>query len=266
MPKSWHDRWAAGVIDDESQRDLYRRIVVGRKPYFMRYVYPSLMKQYNTYIRNTDKNCLREFGMTVAELKNIPDHKRTEDQALFLKYYDIYMPVGMNDCVMNRICRKIEETFDGSLSAPKASQFDYSMLRGDVEYTNGQFSAIKRLYDEYGNRMTSYTMFAEREKIDKADVNIYLGMLRDDFERGCASVCPDENALCNIVLDLCYTRSSSKQFAWDMCGDQIIENLLMKSGRKISFPVLDQDGDIEYAGNRFSMMTKDVEVDHVDRS
>lgn len=40
-----------------------------------------------------------------------------------------------------------------------------------------------------------------------------------------------------------------------MCGTQIIENLLNKNGRKLSFPVSDDNGDIEFGGQRFSMST-----------
>ena len=75
-----------------------------------------------------------------------------------------------------------------------------------------------------------------------------------------------ENALCSIVVDLCYARNSSKQFAWDMCGGKIIKNMLAKNGNRISFPVLDSGGDIEYAGLRFSLKEKDMGVENVDRS
>lgn len=262
MPKEWRDRWAAGLIENQGKRDLYRRIAVGRKPYFMRYVYPTLMKQYNTYIKNTDRNCLREFGMTVDELKAVPEKKRTEDQKTFLKYYDIYMPVGMNDCVMNRICRKIEQMFDGYLGKKnRSAAFDYTILKSGAEYTQHQFNLIKRLYDNYCGRVASYAMFADREKMDKAEAAASLSALRDEFERGCAIVCPNKTTLCDIVLDLCYTSNTSKQFAWDMCGGQIIQNLLSRSGHKISFPTLDKDGDVEFAGNRFTVVTKQMEGD-----
>ena len=262
MPKEWRDRWAAVLIEDEKKKELYRRIAVGRKPYFMRYVYPTLMKQYNTYIKNTDKNAMREFGLTVAELKAIPEEKLTEDQRLFLKYYNIYLPVGTNNCTMNRICRRIENEFDGHLRKRNAgSDFDYSILRSDAEYTQRQFDLIKRLYVNYCRRVSNYAVFAEREKIDKAEASLSLDFLKDEFERGCAIVCPDERALCNIVLDICYTHNASKQFAWDMCGKQIIHNLLERSGNRISLPVADPAGDVEFAGGRFSVITKEMEVE-----
>lgn len=107
MPREWHDRHSANQIEDDDKRRFYQKLVADKKPYFMRLIYPALMKQYNTYIKNTNKNALREFQMTVDELYAIPESERTERQRDFLRYYEKRMPVGTNDCVMNRICRRV---------------------------------------------------------------------------------------------------------------------------------------------------------------
>ena len=104
MPRTWHDRHAANKIDDDELREFYRSIVADKKPYFMRYIYPALMKQYNQYIKNTNRNCLREFQMTVDELRLIPSDELTERQSDFLRYYDYRMPVGTGACVLTKIC------------------------------------------------------------------------------------------------------------------------------------------------------------------
>ncbi|MBP0064346.1 hypothetical protein JYQ78_14230, partial [Anaerobutyricum hallii] len=67
--------------------------------------------------------------------------------------------------------------------------------------------------------------------------------------------------LCNIVLDLCYSKSKySKQFAWDICGETFIQNLLRRNNYRISYPTLDNNGDIEYLGMRFSMKEAEIKV------
>ena len=113
MPKSWHDRHSIGSIEDENERELYRSLIAERKPYFMRYIYPQLMKQYNTYINNTNKNSLRRFQMTVYEMMSTPAGQLNEEQLTFLKYYQSKLPVRTGDCVTNRICRASEQEFDG---------------------------------------------------------------------------------------------------------------------------------------------------------
>lgn len=261
MPRYWHDRHAALKLEDAEEREFFRRIVADRKPYFMRYIYPALMKQYNTYIKNTDRNALREFQMTVEELCNIPEAERSERQNEFLSYFYQRMPVGTGDCVMNKICRRFEDAFDGYISKSGcAGKFDYRIMKSDAEYTPKQLNSIKRLRDDYNRRLSSYAIFANYERVDEYDSFSNLSTMNDEFRKECSIICPDERALCNVILDICYSKSSTKRFAWSMCGREIIHNLLEKHNRKISFPVLCADGDIEYCGERFAIQTKQIEV------
>ncbi len=262
MPRSWHDRHAVNKIEDESERNFYRKIVADKKPYFMRYIYPALMKQYNTYIKNTNKNALREFQMTVDELLSLPENSRTEQQNEFLKYYHYRMPVGTGNCVMNKICRKFEHEFDGCISKHNSEvKFDYRFMKSNSEYSHSQYNAIKKLYEDFNHRLQSYTVFASYERIDKYESSMELTIMNDEFRKECDIICPNRKVLCDIILDICYTRSSTKRFAWSMCGADIIHNLLLQNNNTIHFPTLDADGDIEYRCNKFSEVSKKVEVD-----
>lgn len=261
MPRTWHDRHAANKIENESERDFYRSIVADKKPYFMRYIYPALMKQYNQYIKNTNRNALREFQMTIPELQQIPKDELTERQSDFLRYYDYRMPVGTGDCVMNKICRRFEEEFDGYIGKHNSAiKFNYTIMKSGADYTPSQFKAIKKLYEDYNKRLQSYAVFVDYERIDKCDSYMELSAMNDEFRKNCDAICQNKDALCDIILDLCYTRSSTKRFAWSMCGYEIIHNLLSKNNNMISFPVLDTDGEIYYCGNKFKLMTKEIEV------
>lgn len=264
MPREWHDRHSVNIIEDENKKRFYRSVVAERKPYFMRYVYPDLKKQYNQYLKNTDKNCLREFSMTVNELRNIPEIERTERQSDFLKYYEYRMPVGMGDCIMNKICRRFENEFDGIVSRYSAfSEFDYGIMKSDVEYSPNQFSAIKKLYTEYNKRVQNYIVYSGIDRVDEAEQEVTLNQMSEEFRRECELICTNEETLCDIVLDLCYLRDSSKSFAWSMCGETIIHNLLKKNGNTVEFPILDDSGEIEYHGNNFSVASVrvwDIEV------
>lgn len=262
MPRLWHDIHAANKIEEPAKRELYRSIVADKKPYFMRYIYPALMKQYNTYIKNTDRNALREFQMTVAELQALGDDEITDRQREFLKYYYHRMPVGTGGCVMNKICKRFEDAFDGYIGKHNAAvKFDYYFMRSDAEYTPKQFNAIKRLRDDYNRRLSSYAVFADYERVDEYDSFAALSMMNEEFRRECSVICPDSKALCNIILDICYTKSSTKRFAWSMCGDDIIHNLLSSHDGVISYPVPDAGGEFEYCGERYAVETIQIGVD-----
>lgn len=262
MPRSWHDRHAVNKIDDEAQRELYRNIVASRKPYFMRYIYPSLMKEYNTYIKNTNMNALREFGLTVAELESLPPEQLTDRQAEFLKFYNYRMPVGTGDCVMNKICKRFERMFDGYVGRNSVTtNFDYHIMYGNGNYTAQQRRSIQRLYDDYNKRVKSYAIFSKYERVGDFESASMLQTMNDEFRKECDMVCPDRDVLCDIVLDICYKHNSTKRFAWNMCGEEIINNLLEKNNYEYKYPALDPDGEIMYGGERFSVMRKAEVVD-----
>ncbi len=261
MPKYWHDRYAANKLEDDEQRQFCRKIVADKKPYFMRYIYPQLMKQYNTYIKNTNKNAMREFQMTVDELLALEPDKLTDRQAEFLKYYHSRMPVGTAPCVMNRICKRFEEEFDGYIKRHNAkASFDYSIMKISADYTPSQFRDVTRLYEEYMDRMKHYMMFTEYERVDECELASTVSAMSEEFQHKCLTVCQNSSILCDIILDLCYTKSSSKKFAWSICGSDIINNLLELNNRTVNYPTLSEDGDIYYGGNRFTIMQKVIEV------
>ena len=261
MPRTWHDRRIVNKIEDESTREFYRSIVADKKPYFMRYIYPSLMKQYNTYIKNTNRNALREFQMTVPELQQLESSKLTDRQKDFLFYYHYRLPVGTGDCVMNKICRRFEEEFDGYIGKNNSKAlFDYSIMKNESEYTVTQYRAIHKLYDEFNKRLQNYSIFADYERIDAWDSQLELATMTADFKKECYSICPNSDTLCNIVLDMCYTKNSTKKFAWSICSSDIIHTLLKRNNYTISIPVLDSNGDIEYCGERFSIISTMIGV------
>ncbi|MBQ0014762.1 MAG: hypothetical protein KBS82_05520 [Oscillospiraceae bacterium] len=261
MPRNWHDIHVVNKMEDGEEKSFYRSIVADKKPYFMRYIYPALSKDYNTYIKNTNKNSLREFGITVDELKNIPECNRTDRQNEFLRYYDLRIPVGVGDCVMNRICRKIEDYFDGYVGKHNSEyKFDYTIMKNNSEYSVAQYNAIRKLYDEYNKKLRGYTVFAEYEKIEESDFKNEIAVMNDEFKRECEATCPNVDILSNIVLDICYTRSATKRFAWNICGNAIINNLLRNNDYTINFPMIDENGTIEYCANKFSLNKKVLEV------
>lgn len=268
MPRSWHDKHAVFKMEaDDDTVELYRNIVATKKPYFMRYIYPALMKEYNTYIGNTNRNALREFRLSVDELNSMPNKDLTQRQREFLQFYYKRMPVGIGNCVMNRICRKFENEFDGYIGKHNSStEFDYTIMKSDVPYTQKQYSEIKRLYDDYNKRLASYAVFSDYERVDETDSFNELSSMNEEFRKECDKICPNRLALCNIVLDICYKKSSTKRFAWNMCGDEIIENLLINNNRIISYPTLDPDGDIRYCGESFRLESKRLEVQEDDYS
>lgn len=259
MPRSWHDYHAVMKIEDEQAKELYRNIVAERKPYFMRYIYPQLKKEYRTYEKKANRSAMCTFNLDINELYAIDEDKRTDEQKSFLSYYERFMPVGTGDCVMNKICRRFEQEFGGYISKrASSSDFDYTILKSNSGYTRYRYDMIKQLYFDYNKKLQNFKIQSNYERIDEYDAYNSLVALNEEFIKECDKICPNSEMLCNIILDLCYMHSATKKFAWSMCGDEIIHNLLVKNGGRLSFPIVDASGDITYCGNTFSEMSVEV--------
>jgi len=266
MPKYWYDKSACNKLseDTEEQRhfkELCIRIVAENKPYFMKYVYPDLMAKYNKYIKDTNSKCIREFKMSIVDLIHKPN--KTIPEKDFLDYYKRLMPVGDNRCTINRIAWLFEDTFKSYLSEYiKTKAFDYSILKSGVEYSKNDYQKIAKIKSEYDNTVKYYQQLANKQRLDKDEVNVNRNMMLLNFKSKCEEICSNEKELCDIVIDLCYSSSKSKQFAWDICGEVIIENLLEKNGYIINYPVLvKSDGEFEFGGEQFIMCQKKFKED-----
>ena len=260
MPRSWYDK--RSITQDNPRYELYMSIVADKKPYFMRYIYPNLMREYNSYIKTTNRNSLMEFGVTVEEMLAIPEEEKTDRQKEFAHYYKMKLPVGNGDCVMNRICRRFEKEFDGCVGRSNNSDtYDYTILRNESEYTQSQYRAIKSIIDTYNSKVKSFEDFSHYERIDEDDYYDGLSMIYEEFSSSCAKICPDIDVLCNIAIDACYKTNMGKKFVWKFSAQSIVNTLLKNNGNIINVPVLDENGDIEYSGKKFSVMRVGIEGD-----
>lgn len=262
MPKEWYDRATNRITDELSKDEIARRefnlrILADKKPYFMRYIYPNLMSQYNTYIKNTDKKCIREFRQSIDELLAKDNAELTEAEAEFINYYYQRMPVGIHDCVMNKICKRFEDEFDGYfLKNVSDTEFDYGIMKSGQDYTTTQYNAISRLYEQYTKRLQEYMQYSKRERVDEDESATKRSLMVQDFKVECQRACSNAEQLCDIILDLCYSRNGSKQFCWDICGEEIIHNLLIHNNNTIYFLTENADGNIEFCGKTFSLESK----------
>ena len=258
MPKHWYERKACREDSDPADID----IVADRKPYFMRYIYPTLDQEYSHYIENTNAKCMYSFRMSLNDLANKPADELTEEQTQFLEYYHKMIPVGMNACVMNRICWRFENEFDHILKSHRErTRFDYTFMRNDEQYQQSAYYKIKHIQDEYKEWLSAFMASMRKKRV--SDPEEFFFARRESiklFVDDCVAVCSNESQLCNIMLDLCYSKSSGKQFVWDICGSQIVENLLAANDGQIYYPERDPDGDIEYNHQKFVIRRKVCET------
>ena len=258
IPNWWLYRRENKITDNDSEeikqeKMLYKSIAVEQKPWFFMYRYSAEKAKFVTYDKNVRSNCKIRFGKSLDTL--VESKERTDEEEIFLHNYEKYMPVSRAPGTMNRICWKIEDAFKSMNVFPNVA-FDHNILKNSSKYSTEEFEEVKKLYDEYNKSVQ--LVLKRQKKNEEADNNVGLIMdqIKQAFVEECDRVCPNSCVLSNIVVDLCYNSNTNKSFAWDVAGEQIYKNVLINSGGKLSIPIKDENGDIEFYGERFSIYEK----------
>ena len=266
IPKEWLQSRFSKPKDGDDEDTLRKKeidynIAAEIKPWFFIYRYSQLKSELDKYIKSVKSNCKIRFGKTLDDL--YASDSRTEEEEAFIYNYEKYMPISRAPGTMNRICWKIEDEFKTTNVLPDV-EFDRSILKSDAEYSQEEFDAIKSVYDEYNKNMQIFLKGVRKNDSDKTERDVIVSQLKNEFANICYSICPNSQVLTNIVIDICYTSNKNKSFAWDMCGEEIFNNILQNNGGSIQFPIKDDNGDIEFCGNMFSLFTKRMDGDDND--
>ena len=256
MPDYWYSHKANKSNENKVSPDVHilnRRVIAPKKPYFMIYVYPNLRKSQNEYIRKSEAKSTMLYGTKISEVT---------DQE-FIKWYHELMPTGNNPCTVNRICWLLEDKFkDCSFDCTHGTHFDYSILKSNVEYSKNDYNKIFDIYNQYLIQTDNFHKRMRSELIDKDMADTMHEQFIGTFVSECQKACTNEDELCDIVLDICYLSEKSKQFAWDICGDVILKNLIKKNNNTLYYPLrTDGDGDFEYGGIQFVMQRLELKTE-----
>lgn len=257
MPKEWYDYKVNKIKDDDSLsirelKEINLKLIVNKKPYFFIYNYDNLHLKYTKFMKSVKNNVLIRFGKTLDELYS--DKNKTEDELSFLQSIKYKSPVFTNPSAMNRICWKIENEFkDVKLKINKdGDNFKYSLYKTDKRYSNSVYLEIEKLFKEYKSSQKQYFQ-TKRNRMKSEDKSEQRKIFINNFRNKASELSPNGEDLCNMIIDLVYKTKNNRQFAWDICGEQIIENLLNKNNGKYTIPIQDDNGDIEWNGMNFRM-------------
>ena len=179
--------------------------------------------------------------------------EKTEEEQSFVNYGLNVLPVTDNECTMNKICHAVENEFNGFKKILKSDGFDYTILKTQKEYENSDYKAIDKLYKEYTKQVAEFKKESKSIRLEKDDIKSSLKVIQDEFRKQCDVKCPNKEDLCNILIDLTYTKEKTKQFAWDMCGRQIIDNLLSKHDNTFNYVEMSEQGEHIYKGYKFEL-------------
>lgn len=216
MDKTWYDYRSC-------VNDLDKSVVADKKPKFMVYIYPEIMSKYREYKNSINIKSIMKFGISMEELLQQQVHN--EEELEFIEYYNRNIPVGESDCICNKICEIIEREF---LDFPPYREkiFDNNILRSSLhKYTKEELTKVKKVYEEYKDRSINFKIRSKTKRVAKEDAIKQVTLFKQEFRDKAIIACKDKETLCNIVVDICYKGSNSKQFTWDISYNELINNI-----------------------------------------
>lgn len=256
MPKSWYI-FSENIIEEGdsediiAQKTLNQKLCAAKKPYFFGYNYATLKQEYDVFVRDTDEHIQSITGKSIRDLlKN--DGKLPENEQKILDFYKKRLPLDVSPSTMNRICWAIEDEFDG-VDIFDNVDFDYSIYKSGIEYSPEDYELIKLKCKAYKQkkREINKKKFVDHENEEESAADQIM-RLNDDLAEDCFSICPNEQVLCEILLDVCYKDGVDVGIVWNLCGDIIVDKLVSKSG-VYSYPEQDVNGDFSFGGLKFTM-------------
>ena len=252
----WEDK-EEGVLknltDEEFEFiEFNKRILTDRKPYYFRYIYQESDRQYREFVDVMEDGALMGFGKSIKEIRETKN--KTVKEIEFLERFDEKVPLSNNPCIINKIAKIVEDEFDDTFSTRRYKKdFNYSVYKYNTKKkaTPSQIKEVCRLYEDYKTIIKSKKnnlASTKEEGMNKTNE------MFDELQRELREIIIDEEVLVNTLIDLSYGKNKvTKAFAWCLGGAEILRCMLSKNNNEIHFPIRDENGDIEFDGEKFKM-------------
>ena len=262
FPKHWTTWNRAGDDLDQETADFYNRVLIDKRPYFMKYLYPNYSKDYNKYKANYDNYCIANFGIGLeAVLEAWRGHQElSEKQLILVSKYFHFSPLLDSDCTMNRICHHMEKKVRPIKQRVTSKSIDSNIVilkDHDIDLDKEKLDALYSIYKKYKKGKQNFSSVKNETGEERfKTIEQYNKAIRSESYSISSDICE----LANLAVTICYEMhpSDNKAFAWGVFGEGIIENVKKNKQEKIQVPFADQSGDIVYLGNRYSLYDLDV--------
>lgn len=255
FPKSWR-HWVKINKDDDditkAEKYKYNSMVVKKKPYFFIYLYSTLMNDYKAYEKNFNSISLTHFGIPIKALLRKKEH--TEGELNLIRKYRKYSPVLETDCIMNILCKEIENMeFDIKYKPNCVSLLPEFAEEIDVDEEKMQ--SLTSIYKKYKaqKKYKGIEALVDNEGIQDDDMNEILRNVlyanRDEYKNEMIELFTSSKELFNYLIVMCDRNNWSYDCIWDIVGEDIID-IVPYGDTKV---VVEKEDGFEYLGHFYGL-------------
>lgn len=260
MNPEWYV-WSANKIDYENDSDeeierkkFNQRICAHKKPYFFQYNYLSLKRDYDKYVKISNENAISIYKKTLYEM--LHSENLTEEEKRFIENYKRKLPLDESPSVMNKICWAVEKATD-DLNFYNSSGYSCYNLSSGVMYNKEIYDVIKVICDNYRSSIKKESKNILTKNENSSEFTQNTSEVLDYYTKEMHIQCPNEEVLCDILIDLCYGNTKKEKYSqeilWATCGNVIIDRLLKSHNYKMRYPVKSDNPDFICCGTGFIM-------------
>lgn len=245
--------------ETKNEKRFLNNITINKRPYFMRYVYSHYNREYLNYLNKWKDNARFNFNETLEELLSKEDLETKEKN--LIDNYNKYNPFLETNCTMNKICRHMEKNIDQFKIELKYEITDDIILLLKNKKTKTDPIKYKQLYDLYKKYKSEKRNFSKIKNLDDDIKFRSIDQFNKYIRQEANYISSNGSELANMAVDICYIThpNDNKNFLWNVFGDDLLENIYLNRQDDISVPFLDENGDIEYLGNKYKM--KKINID-----
>ena len=260
MNPEWYV-WSANKIDYENDSDeeierkkFNQSICAHKKPYFFQYNYLSLKRDYDKYIKISNENAISIYKKTLDDM--LHSKNLTEEEQKFIDNYKRKLPLDESPSVMNKICWAVEKATDG-LNFYNSSDYSCYNLSSGVMYNKEIYDVIKVICDNYRSSIKKESKNILTKNENSSEFMQNTAEVLDYYIKEMRVQCPNEEVLCDILIDLCYGNTKKEKYSqeilWAACGNVIVDRLLKSHNYKMRYPVKSENPDFICCGTGFTM-------------
>ena len=276
LPPEW--KKIEQITPQDSQDEVIRKMrrnamVVSKKPYFFRYLYPELNARYKQFEASYNQISRDMFGIKFKKL--LVKENKTEEEKNLVRRYQKYSPLITAPCTMNKLCKEFESVdfdikFDRPDSAPTKSRSMLPTFEDEFADTYDQAKAniVRELYKEYISKkqIKHLTNILAQTSVPEDEYQEYRSTVYDDILSRLRDKMSENNITAKELLFYCNRISSSYKtfnwgFAWELLDEQILT--LIPQGETFCPFKDEEEGEYYYLGNHYSLkdISKIVEAD-----
>lgn len=251
FPKHWSKFSNTKVTDElEKAKNLFNnKLLIEKRPYFMRYLYPSYNNKYKDFLENFNIYSEIVLGCDFDSI-----NKDNVDKELYnnlVEYFNQKNPLIKSNGVMNKICFHMENNLREIKKTKKNNEIDIFKIifNEDMIIDENKLNLIKQKYEKYNK-------FKQERCLQDSEFNTYEQFYKSIRNESLYEISSSIQELAFLGTYLCYkiNKSKPKDFVWDCFGSGIVE-ILLKRNNKVELPILELDKktEIEYLHQYFTL-------------